>query len=49
MGRGLNVYIWGSERWRKSVCMRSDRKKVNCHDSKAYFPAGAGELELFAV
>ena len=27
--------------------MRSDRKKVNCHDAKAYLPAG--ELELFAV
>lgn len=27
--------------------MRSDRKKVNCHDAKAYLPAG--ELELFVV
>ena len=27
--------------------MRSDRRKVNCHDAKAYLPAG--ELELFAV
>ena len=27
--------------------MRSDRKKVNCHDAKAYLPAG--ELALFVV
>ena len=27
--------------------MRSDRRKVNCHDAKAYLPAG--ELELVAV